>query len=227
MASPSRFTSGVTNALPNSNLNQYGLPDPASWNTYFNDFNSYRLLDWTVTEVGAATQALLDADGGVLRIANASADNDSSFMQLVGEAFLFETGKRMLFKAKFQLNEAVESEFVMGLQITDTSPLAVTDGVYFRKDDGDANIDFVVISGGVSTEVTAVATLADDTDIVLGFYYDGKSKVQYFIDNVVAGSVVVDNLPLVEELTPSLGIQNGEAADTIMLLDYVFASKER
>lgn len=227
MASPSRFTSGVTNALPNANLKQYGLPDPASWHTYFTDFDTYLAADWVVTETGVATQALTDADGGVLLVTNAAADNDASFSQKVGESFLLKTGKRTIFKAKFQVSDATQSDFIAGLQITDTTPLAVSDGVYFQKDDGDADLDFHVTKNGTSTSATAIATVVDATDIVVGFYYDGKVGIEYFVDDVHLGTSVLTNLPDDEILTVSFGIQNGVAVAKTMSVDYIFAANER
>lgn len=229
--STSRFPNGVTTVAKADNLGQFGLPDPTGWHTYFNDFDTYTAADWTITttEAGAgnATEALTDADGGVLLITNDDADNDADFFNKVGESFTFASGKKLFFKAKLKVSDATQSDLVVGLQITDTTPLAVTDGVYFRKDDGDTNVDFVVIKNSTATTASAITTMADDTYITLGFYYDGVSEVQYFADGVKLGTSVTTNLPDDEVLTVSFGIQNGAAAAKTMSVDYIFASKER
>jgi hypothetical protein len=217
----------MTTVAQTDTLGQFILPAPTTAHVYFNDFDTYTAAEWTVTETGVATQALTDADGGRLLITNAAADNDASFSQKVGESFLFATGKKVWFEALFQVSDATQSDFVMGLQITDTTPLAVTDGVYFRKDDGDANIDFVVIKDSTATTTTAVTTAADATDIKLGFYFDGVDKITIFVDGVALGSSVTTNLPDDEVLTVSYGIQNGEAVAKTMTLDYILAAKER
>ncbi len=223
----SRFTNGVTTAKSTEPMGQFILPDVTKAHVYFNDFDEYTAADWVVTEVGVATQALADADGGVLLVTNAAADDDSSFSQKVGESFLFQAGKKLWFEARFKVSDATQSDWVAGLQITDTTPLAVTDGVYFRKDDGDANIDFVVVKDSTATTATAIATNANDTYVRLSFYYNGVDEVVYFVDGVRQGSSVTTNLPDDEVLTLSFGIQNGEAVAKTMSVDYILAAKER
>jgi len=225
---PTHFTNGVTNAKKFDDMGAMGQLDPTLFHTYFNDFDTYVAGDWTVTEVGTGSRALTNVDGGVLLVTNAAADNDHNFFNKVGESFKFVSGKKLWFKSRFKVSDATQSDFVMGLQITDTTPLAVTDGVYFRKDDGDANLDFVVIKNSTATTVTAVDTVADDTYIVVAFYYDGASNIRVFTDNVVADlEVATTNLPDDEELTISFGIQNGEAVAKTMSLDYILVAKER
>jgi len=228
---PTRFPGGLTTAPSGESLGMFVLPDPTKAHTFFDDFDRYVAGDWTITTTeagtGSATEALGDADGGVLVITNAAGDNDLDFFQKVGESFLFEEGKKLWFKARFKVSDATQSDFVMGLQITDTTPLDVTDGVFFQKDDGDANLDFHVEKDDTATSATAVATVADDTYLSVGFYYNGVDAVEYFVNDVKKGTLAVTNLPDDEELTISFGIQNGEAAAKVMSVDYIFAAKER
>lgn len=201
--------------------------------TYFTDFDEYHAVNWTVTETQAgATQALANVDGGVLLLTNSAADNDLNALQKIGESFKFEAGKKLFFKARFAVSDATQSDFVVGLQITDTTPLAVTDGVYFRKDDGDANLDFVVIKDSTASTADAIATVANATYLTVGFYYNGADEVVYAASTnsnnpTVLGKLPIANLPDDEELTISFGIQNGEAVAKTMSVDYVFAAKER
>ena len=225
--STTRFPNGVGNVKLTDTLGMLGMPDPSKFHDFFDEFDTYTAADWTVTEVGVATQALADEDGGVLLVTNAGADDDSSFSQKVGESFLFESGKKMWFKARFKVSDATESDFVMGLQITDTTPLDVTDGVFFQKDDGDTDLDFHVEKDDTATTATAIHTMADDTYLTVGFYYDGKSEVQVFVNSVKQTSLATTNLPDDEELTISFGVQNGEAAAKTMSVDYILAAKER
>ncbi len=227
------FTKGVNNITAQNILGQMIQLDPTQMHTYFDDFDIYHANEWTVTETQAgATQALANVDGGVLLLTNSAADNDLNALQKVGESFKFEAGKKLFFKARFAVSDATESDFVIGLQITDTTPLAVTDGVYFRKDDGDANLDFVVIKDSTASTATAIATVANNTYLTVGFYYNGVDEIVYAasVDNnnpTVLGKLPIDNLPDDEELTISFGIQNGEAVAKTMSIDYIFVSKER
>jgi hypothetical protein len=222
-----RFPNGLTTAASTAPMGDFILPDPTSAHMYMEDFDYYTAADWTVTEVGVATQALADADGGRLLITNAAADDDSSFSQKIGESFLFETGKKMWFDAKFQINDATQSDMVMGLQITDTTPLDVTDGVFFIKADAATTIDFLVEKDDTATTTASVATMADATDIRLSFFYNGVDEIKIFADGVHVGTSVTTNLPDDEVLTVSFGVQNGEAVAKTMSVDYIMVAKER
>lgn len=234
----SRFPSGVGTVRQSNPLAQFGMPDPTQWHVWFDDFDDYVLADWiiTTTEAGAgdATEATSSANHGVLVLTNDAGDDDNDFLQWSGstnsaavETFKFVAGKRMFFKARFKVSDATQSDFVIGLQITDTSPLAVTDGVYFRKDDGDALLDFVVIKDSTATTATGAHTVVSDTWLTVAFHYNGVDGVEYYVDDVKLGTSVTTNLCDDEELTISFGIQNGEAVAKIMSIDYIFAANER
>lgn len=222
-----RFPNGVTTAAKTAPMGEFILPDMTKAHIYMNDFDTYLAGEWTVTEVGVATQALTNGDGGLLLVTNAAADDNSSFNQKVGESYLFETGKKLWFDCLFQTNDATQSDIVIGLQITDTTPLDVSDGVFFLKADGAATIDLLVEKGGTATTTAAVATLADDTNVRLSFFYDGGSAIKVFANGVHVGTSVTTNLPDDEELTITFGVQNGEAVAKTMTLDYIMVAKER
>lgn len=227
------FTKGVTNNTAQNVLGSLKTVDPTIYHAYFDDFDTYTAGQWTVTETQAgATQALTNADGGVLLLTNSAADDDLNALQKVGESFLIATGKEAYFKARFKVSDATQSDFVIGLQITDTTPLDVTDGIYFRKDDGDASLDFVVMKDSTATTASAIVTVVDDTYLTVGFYFNGKDEIQYFagtdsLNPTLLGKSAITNLPDDEELTISFGIQNGEAVAKTMSIDYIFAAKAR
>ncbi len=243
MLTPTRFPSGVTNVRPNTLFGKCGMPKPSRYHVWHDDFDNFEADQWVSTIVqlgsGSASQAISNADGGVLLITNDNADNDGVFMQWSGddasgvvETWKFEAGKQLWFESKLKVNEIIQSDFVMGLQITDTSPLAVTDGVYFRKDDGDTNLDCVVIKGSAATTKTVTGALVADTFVTLGFYYNGKTgddgAVEFYVNDALQASAVVTNLPTTEELTISFGIQQGEATNVkTMAVDWITVVKER
>lgn len=226
------FPNGITNNTAQNCLGQMPQLDPTALHTYFDDFDTYVAGDWTVTETDAgATQTLADADGGVLLLTNTAADNDLVALQKKGESFTFTAGKETFFKARLKVSNATQSDFVIGLQITDTTPLAVSDGVYFLKADDAATVDFKVVASSTATTASAIATLADDTYYTFAFYYDGVSYVNYYIGTdtlnpTYLGRSVVTNLPTTE-LTVSFALQNGSAAARTMSVDYIFVAKER
>jgi hypothetical protein len=231
MASPTRFPSGVTNVRSTATLGSFVAPDPTKAHSYFEDFDYYTAGNWVVTETQAgATQALSDADGGVLLLTNSAADDDLNALQKVGESFLMEAGKRAWFKARFRVSDATQSDFVIGLQVTDTTPLDVTDGIYFQKDDGDAQLDVYVRRDATtgSNSATNIATVVSDTYLTVGWYYDGAGNLAYYVNDALIGNLNASSTYLPDtELTVSFGIQNGEAAAKTMSVDYIFAAKER
>ena len=208
------------------------LPSDQTHYGYFNDFMTYNSGDWTITTAedgtGSATEAMTSGAGGQFLITNAAGDNDADFFNLKGESFKLSSSKRAYFSARFKVSDATQSDFVMGLQITDTSPLAVSDGVFFIKDDGDTNLDFIVEKDSTSTDTTAIHTMADDTFVTVAWYIDPISSLVYYsVNNAEPVGVVNTNLPDDEELTVSFGIQNGAAAAKTMTIDYITVIVER
>lgn len=235
MGSPTRFTHGVTNVDKVSPFAMMGQLSPLTYHTFFNDFDNYVAANWVITNVGVTpTQALADADNGVLLLTMAATDDSSSFLQKVGESFLLASGKKAFFAARFAVSDATQSDWVAGLQVLDTTPLDVTDGIYFQKDDGDALIDFYVSKDATTGRLTstAVATAsAAGVYMQLAFYFDGKRYVTVWKDGVQVANVdltatLATYLPDTE-LTISFGVQNGEAVAKTMSIDYVFAAQER
>jgi hypothetical protein len=223
-----RFPNGVTNVGEDSLFADLTMPAPTKFHTYYEDFDYYVAGNWTVTETQAgATQALTDGDGGLLLITNTAADNDLVSLQKVGESYRFASGKELFFEARLKVSDATQSDVVVGLQITDTTPLDVSDGVFFIKADASTSVSLLVEKNGTATTTSSVATMADDTFISLGFYYDGASSIQYSVNGVVGGTSVTTNLPDDEDMTVTIAIQNGEAVAKTMTVDYVFVAKER
>ena len=236
MSAPTRFPRGVTTVAKSNALGMFGLPDPTAWHVYFNDFLTYVAGDWTVTEVGTGSRALTDINGGALLITNAAADNDRNELQKVGESFLLAAGKRAFFKARFKVSDATQSDFLIGLAVTDTTlqgavdGAGVTDGIFFNKDDGDALLDFNVQKNATTgqTRAAGVATVVSDTFLTVAWAFDGVSEVKYYVNDAQKGTLDGSSTYLPDtELTVSFALMNGEAAAKTMTLDYIFAAIER
>lgn len=182
---------------------------------------------WTVTLVeggaGESTVTLADASGGELLLTTDAADNDGINLQLKGESFGFAAAqKATYFGIRLKSGEATQSDFLVGLCITDTDLLGgMTDGVYFRKVDGSTSVAFVTEKDSTETEATGVLTFAADTFYLLEFYFDGSS-VEAFVDGVRVAQHTT-NIPDDELLTPSIHFLTGNAAVETMNIDWVRA----
>ena len=229
------FPNGISTADRGTELERLILPDPTQAHVYFNDFTTYVAGDWTITTTeggtGNASEALTNVAGGALLITNDDADNDSDEFQLAVESFKFASGKKSWFKTRFKVSDATQSDWIIGLCITDTTLIdAMSDGVYFKKDDGDASIDFALELNGSATEASGIATQSDDTFVTLGWYFDGDTTngIKYYVDGTHKGTqTTMTNLCTDEELAVSFALQNGAAAAKTMTLDYIFAAQER
>ena len=224
---------GVTTAERSTTLGLFTLPDPTINHTWMDDFDDYVAAEWTITETGTGTRAVGNLDNGILVVTNAAADDDANFLQWSGstaagtvETWKFVANQPLWLKTRLKISDATQSDLVMGLQITDTTPLAVSDGVYFLKADGSTTLNLLVTKNGTST-TTAATTMVDDTYVELGFAYNGADKIDVYVNDVRVGTSVTTNLPDDEELTISFGIQNGEAVAKILSLDYIMVSKQR
>lgn len=181
---------------------------------------------WTMTVVeaglgGDSTAALkAGAEGGVLLITTDNAENDGVNLQLKGEAFKLASGKPCYFGIRFKISAATQSDFLVGLAITDTDLLGgVTDGIYFRKVDGSTDVKFVLEKNSTETESAAILT-ADTNFHTLSFVFDGTRAVA-FVDGVEQSILAQTNLPNDEFLTPSIHFLTGDAAAITMEVDWV------
>ena len=226
------FTSGVTNVSSTGTEGLIKQPSRHKYHEYFNDFDAYLASDWTITTTeagtGSATEALGDGDGGLLVVTNAAGDNDHDFFQLVKEGFKYEADKQLAFFARVKPSDAEAAAVVAGLQLTATTPLDVTDGIFFLLTDGSTTVQFIVEKNSSQSTLDLSTAAADDTFMTVGFVYNPKDqKFHVYQNNVLAGTVVNTNAPDDEELTVSFGIQNGAAAAKVLTVDYVHALKER
>lgn len=225
------------------NFNRFAdlTKSPRDWHMFEDDFDLYLATSFVITETGSGTRAIAQADNGVLVVTNAASDNDVNSLQYrdvasgqVAEHWKFVAGKPMWFGCRLKLSDATQSDLVIGLHITATTPVASapSDGIYFRKDDGDRLLDFVGRKNATSSEVTGVlgvnGYLTDDTWTWLEFLYDGvTSCITAYQDGVPFGSIPLTNVVDDEELVVSFAHQNGEAVAKVLSLDYIGAAKVR
>lgn len=203
---------------------EFGAPDQFAM--YKTNFLSYTAGEWTVTETQAgATEALTDVAGGGLLITNSAADDDLVGMQLGAEAFKPADNKHIWVLAKFQVSDATQSDIYVGLSDTDTGlPTLPSDGIGFHKTDGSTTLQFSSISASVASTEANVGTLANATDIILGFKVSGTNTVEAWVNNFKIADIQT-NIPTTE-MRLSIAIRNGEAVAKTMTIKQLIAVQE-
>lgn len=185
------------------------------------------LVGWTTTLVeagtGESTVTIVDGSAGELLITTDNLEDDGVQLQKIAENFGFAaTQYATYFGIRLKSGEATQDDFIVGLCITDTTLLGgMTDGVYFRKVDGSAAVEFVTEKDSTETATAAVHTLVADTYVVLEFYFDGTT-VEAFVNGTSVASHSA-NIPNDELLTPSIAFLTGNAAVETMTVDWVRA----
>jgi hypothetical protein len=252
------FIDGVTNVAESGPLGQFLAPDPSRMHQWFSDFDSFEATqlititdpgnatvyrDWLVTQVTGttATATVTDEDGGVVLMTNDATAAHGIYAQwqggasTVSETFTFDATKALWMKARFKVSSAANTALVLGLIVTDVTPQANTDGLYFIKADTSTTLNFNATASSASTTV-AVGTLANNTYAEVGFAYlpngDGTGPnipgaFVYFNGVKVGSFSSFANFPTTE-LAVTFGVTNGAAGNaTTMSTDYILVAKER
>ena len=220
------FDNGLTNRGVGDLFQSLAMLDPTRFHTQMEDFNYYVAANYTITGAGAGSQALADVDGGVLRLTTAGADNDAEFLVENGQGFLIETSRPTYYRARLSIDDATDSDLFTGL--ADAAPLTPANGIFFRKDDDNTELDIVVRSGAgeiaadtnIFTMTTALTTME--------WYWDGIDRVYYGVNGTPLGFLDLAGLALpLLELAPVIGVQAGAVAALVGDWDYYFAAKQR
>lgn len=224
-----RLPSGVNNVTQDSLFGDYRQMVPQIYHQYFNDFDAYVAADWTITATGSTTTALTAGDNGLLLMTNSGANNDLLALQKNPAAFVLDATRPSWFSSKFMVDNATNAALVMGLQVVDTTPLDVTDGIYFLKSAASTQVAIICRKDATtgSTTATHITDMADATLITLGWYYDGAGKLYYEVNGAVVGSLAVTNFFPDTGVTVSFAVQNGTVAARTMTVDYIMASQAR
>lgn len=247
MASPTRFTSGVTQAASFQPLGAIGFPDPFYYAAYEDDFLHYNAGDYTVTAAGGtvAATAASGSGGRILFTTGAVAANFAE-IQLSTAGFQIVAGKKLAYLARLRVASATTSSLIAGLIGTNATPFtSVADGIYFFKAAASTTLQLIVMSGSVQIGTIAnVGTLADNTDIDIGFYLDRSGNLKVFTGANLEGvkrqntailgpdyGLLASSLTAAQTavlLNPTLAVTNGAtAAAMTMVADFQLAAQER
>lgn len=249
-STPSRYPSGLSVFAKPALLANMPVPSHLRMHEYVNDFDTYNAADWTIV-TSTGSNALVASNGGKLVLTTAATNTDIQSAILNPANVAFVQGVGLWFSCNFTVADLI-SGFRIGLQ-TGGTPFAPTDGVFFQKVTTSANVDFVVKTGGASTTLASVTTIAATVPISLGFYFDGLGNPTLYafsstanfnqasafgqpvqIGGNMVGALGVNatsgqlltNLPL-SNLSPAMAIQAGAAAAKTLTVDYITAANEQ
>ena len=228
---PTHFTGGVSNVTSGNPLYEFGMLDPTKYHVFWDDFDTTPIAaQWTLTatSVGAGTSAITvpDADGGLARITTAANENDGIFAEWISETFKLEDGKKTFLKTRISVGDAIQSDWVVGLHSTDTTPQDATMRFLFESVDASAAVYFNVDDNTTDTDSATIATMADDTFITLAAYWDGIDAIKVYANDVLVDTMSSIDVPGAE-MAVGFGYLNGAAGAETTDVDYILVAKER
>ncbi len=201
-----------------------------AYSSYFEDFYPARIestsamTGYTVTQITATSTGTLVAginSYGSLDLT--SGTHDGAGIQCQANAYaLPAAAKHIWFEASITLLDCDDIDWMIGLAATDTNIQSTdpTELIVFRGDDGDANIDFQVRTGGTGNAADTTVDTANSTAIRLGFYVNGVTSVTPYI-NGTAYTAVTTNIPTVAARL-TFGILGGATqASNTMSIDWI------
>tara|TARA_R110002126_G_scaffold23357_5_gene82027 strand:+ start:726 stop:1415 length:690 start_codon:yes stop_codon:yes gene_type:complete len=228
---PTHFSSGVSNVVTGNPLYELGVLDPTKYHTYWDDFDTTPIAaQWTLTatSAGSGTSAITvpDADGGIARVTTAANENDGIYAEWISETFKLESGKKTWMKCRLSVGDAVQSDWLIGLHSTDTTPHDATMRYIFESVDGSANVYFNNDNDTTDSDSSTLVTLTDDTFVTLAAYYDGGTSIQLFVDDALVTTMTGITVPAAE-MAVGFGYINGAAGAETADFDYIYVIKER
>lgn len=258
--SPARFPSGVTTDPIWGPLAQMGLPNPLFYHCFWDDFDITVASMWNRSTTNGGTAVNTPGDGGRLLFTTGIVSGNFEEIQLTSGGYTFTAGKKQFFLTRVQLADVLNTSLLAGLANTNSSPFTLTtDGLYFFHASGAAdNLVLRHSLASVNTDIiipTTAYTLANATDIDLGFYVDRMQDIYAFVGSQLVGyfpqsgtgpvsssgvSILPVKGPVVgndQQVRPlvfpagilniTLAIASGSAGAKTMTTDFILASKER
>ena len=226
------LANGITNRRDDHIFQSMAQLDPTRFHSLMDDFDQFQTDWYDVTGAGAGTVAITDGLGGILTLTTAGADNDAENIQRaggtnLGAGYRLDGSTFVYFGARFNVDDVIDSDIVAGLQSIVADPHVPAEGLVFRKPDGAAVINFESIVGSavVATEVVPF-TPVNSTFFSLEFMYDGIDRFYYAVNGIPRGFITAVG-GTTREVTPTFGIQAGQAAVLVSELDYLFSAQER
>lgn len=221
----SDYLTGLWRTCP---LAEY-MHDPSIGFLFEENFSEYDTTDiWTLTQSTTGAAALSIVASGVLEIdSNSTTVVQGANVQRTGGPFIVPAALKDIWaEFKFKIVDTYDDcELFCGLSevdtaILDTSANESTNHIGWQCVTDDGVLLFTSEKGGAG-DTSASVTIEEATYIKLGFFVDGITSVQQFVNGVATGTAhATANVPIVK-LIPSFVCQSGGTADPIMHLQGV------
>jgi hypothetical protein len=221
----SGYSVGLWNSCP---LLEY-LHDPMIGFMVDERWDSYNAAattgDYVGTQASAGTAAISTAAPGVLEVdCNSTTQGQGFQIQRAKGAFVPAAGKHVWFECKLKVVDTFDKvQLFAGLSELDTTLIASganSSANHIGWEIPTAGAGALTFAGEkAGARGTATSTsIAEDTYIKLGFYVNGVTSIQQYINGVATGSpIATANIPVVA-VYPSFVCQTDDTNDPILHL---------
>jgi hypothetical protein len=239
MSAPTRFLSGVATVSSAQPLGNYPFPDPFHTSgttgldvvSYANDFFNIgsTTLDWTIVGT-SSTFATTNGLGGVALVTPGGTTTTTT-VAMAHSGFQFAAGQKFWYLCRIKMSAITSTKaFTFGLQKGAGATGSATDGLWFTKPASSTSLNLVSVVDSTSTTlVTGVTTVAADTYVDVGFYYDGKDLIVYSADAPVArisAPTVGTTATTLTNALLNVAFNVVPTATDTLSIDYVLAAQE-
>lgn len=223
MGLPQDFQAGVWKNAPLDRLRYdpyYAVELDEPWQTYDPTATTG---DYVLTQATTGTAAISTAAPGVLELdSNSTTSTQGAQIQRAKSCFVPAADKSIWAEFKFKIVDTFDKvELFVGLSELDTTIIASSanssaNHIGWQCVTDDGVLLFTSEKATVGT-TQACATIAEDTYIRLGFFYDGQSdELTQFVNGVRTGTAIATaNIPKVA-LYPSFVCQSAGVNDPVM-----------
>ena len=178
--------------------------------------------DYVLTQATAGTGAISTAAPGVLELdSNSTTSTQGANLQRVKSIFVPAAGKHIWAEFKIKIVDTFDKvELFCGLSDVETAIIASSanasdNHIGWQCVTDDGVLLFSAEKAGTGT-TKAAATIAEDTYITLGFYVNGVTEIEQYVNGVLTGTNhVTANIPVVA-MCPSFVCQSAGTNDPIM-----------
>jgi len=178
--------------------------------------------DYVLTQATAGTAAISTAAPGTLLLdCNSTTDTQGATLQHNKACFIPAAGKHIWAEFKIKIVDTFDKvELFVGLSELDTTLIATSanssaNHIGWQCVTDDGVLLFTGEKAGAGA-TRAAATIAEDTYIKLGFYVNGVTEVEQYINGVLTGTnTATANIPVVA-IYPSFVCQTAGTNDPIM-----------